>query len=384
MLAIRLAPFYFALFLVVGFQLPFWPVWLSHKGLSLEQIGIVISAPIWIKIIFIPIFASLADRLGRRRALLVTLSAISLGLYQIYFVAEGFWQILSLGMIIGVFISPYAALGDNLVLTLARNHKIDYARIRLWGSISFILASVGGGWILEDRTPDYILLVIVASAFLLFLCCILLPETPLQKPKTQHKGLRRLLKDRYFMAFLVTAGLIQGSHAVLYTSGTLQWQQQGISDLAIGLLWAEGVIVEIILFALANRFLRRFSSIQLLLLGGIAGFVRWLSMGFEPELEFLLLLQILHGFTFASAHLGAMRYISETIPVEISARAQGLYSAISVGLIMGVGLFISGYLFKYFASGAYFFMAGGCLFALIIGATILHHARSNLHSRDDR
>ena len=322
--------------------------------------------------------------MGRRRALLIALSAISLGLYQLYFIAEGFWQILAVGLIIGVFISPYAALGDNLVLTLARNHKIDYARIRLWGSISFILASVGGGWILEDRSPDYILYVIVASAALLFLCCILLPETRSQKPKTGRKGLRRLLKNRRFMAFLVTAGLIQASHAVLYTSGTLQWQQQGISDMAIGLLWAEGVIIEIILFALANRFLKRFSSIQLLLLGGSAGFIRWLSMGFEPGFEFLLLLQILHGFTFASAHLGAMRYISETIPVEISARAQGLYSAISVGLIMGVSLFLSGYLFKFFASGAYFFMAGGCLLALFIGVTMLHYTRPSRYSRDDR
>lgn len=384
MLAFRLAPFYFALFLVVGFQLPFWPVWLSHKGLSLEQIGIVISAPIWIKIIFIPVFTSLADHLGRRRALLVTLSAISLCFYQVYFIAEGFWQILGLGLIIGVFVSPYAALGDNLVLTKARTHKIDYARIRLWGSISFILAAVGGGWILEDRSPDYILKIIVASAALLFLCCLLLPETHSQNQKSEQKGLRRLLKNWRFMAFLMTAGLIQASHAVLYTSGTLQWQQQGISDIAIGLLWAEGVFVEIILFALASRLLARFSSIKLLLLGGGAGFIRWILMGFEPGFEFLLFLQLLHGFTFASAHLGAMRYISETIPLEISARAQGLYSAISVGLIMGAGLFLSGYLFKFFAAGAYFFMAGGCLVALITGITLLHYSSSGSYSGDDR
>ncbi|USG60646.1 MFS transporter [Sneathiella marina] len=384
MLAARLAPFYFTLFLIVGFQLPFWPVWLSHKGLSLEQIGIVISAPVWIKIAFIPIFASLADRLGRRKALLLILSAISLCLYQLYFAVDGFWQILALGLVIGVFISPFTTLGDNLVLTLARTHKIDYARIRLWGSISFILASVGGGWLLEGRSPDYILKVIVISAALLFLCCLLLPETKSQNPKRERKGLRRLLKNRRFMAFLVTAGLIQASHAVLYTSGTLQWQQQGISDTAIGLLWAEGVIVEIILFALAHRFLKRFSPIQLLLLGGFAGFIRWLVMGFEPGFDFLLLLQVLHGFTFASAHLGAMRYISETIPLEISARAQGLYSAISVGLIMGASLFLSGYLFKFFAAGAYFFMAGGCFLALIIGAGILHYARTSRYSRDDR
>lgn len=371
-LALRLVPFYIALFLIVGFQLPFWPVWLSHKGLSLEQIGVIVSAPIWIKIIFIPLFTSLADHLGRRKTLLIILSVISFGLYQFYFIADGFWQILIIAMLIGVFASPYTALGDNLVLTLARSHKIDYARVRLWGSIAFIAASVGGGWMLEGHSPDNILIVIVVSAFMLLLSCLVLPDARTRNQVSSKKGLWQLFRDRRFMAFLIAAGLVQASHAVLYTSGTLQWQSQGISDTAIGLLWAEGVIVEIILFAFATILFQRFSSLQLLILGGCAGLLRWFFMGFQPGLEYLLLLQVLHGFTFALAHLGAMRFIAETVPLEMSARAQGLYSAVSIGLIMGAGLFLSGYLYKFFAAGAYFFMAGSCLAGLIITFGLLY------------
>jgi MFS transporter, PPP family, 3-phenylpropionic acid transporter len=370
-LVLRLVPFYIALFLIVGFQLPFWPVWLSHKGLSLEQIGVIVSAPIWVKIFFIPLFASLADHLGRRKALLVFLSAISFGMYQLYFFADGFWQILIIGILIGVFASPYAALGDNLVLTLARSHKIDYARVRLWGSIAFIVASVGGGWMLDGHSPDNILIVIVGSALLLLISCMVLPDARTYRPVKSKKRLWLLLQDRRFLAFLIAAGLVQASHAVLYTSGTLQWQSQGISDTAIGLLWAEGVLVEIILFAFATILFRKFTPIQLLLMGGLAGLLRWSFMGFAPGLEFLLMLQVLHGFTFALAHLGAMRFIAETVPLEMSARAQGLYSAISVGLIMGAGLFLSGYLFKFFGASAYYFMAGSCLAGLFISIGLL-------------
>ncbi len=364
--AMRLAPFYMALFLIVGFQLPFWPVWLSYKGLSADEIGIVLSAPVWGKIIFTPMITSIADYVGRRRAPLVVMSAICLGLFQFYFFAEGFWQIFVLALSIGLFTSSFTALGDNLVLTIGRTQQIDYPRIRLWGSISFIGGAFLGGQMLEGRSPDFIPVLLALSYLLLFVCCLILPEINVGRSETGKRGLRRLISSPVFMIFLLAAGLIQGSHAVLYTSGTLQWQRQGIEDGTIGFLWAEGVIVEIILFAFARRFFKSFSPIQLILLGGAAGLIRWAVMGFAPGVPVLIVSQMLHGVTFAAAHLGAMRYITDELPIEVSARAQGLYSAISLGLVMGGCLFLSGYLYEFFASHAYFVMAANCAIALVL------------------
>ena len=294
------------------------------------------------------------------------MSAICLGLFQFYFLADGFWQILILSVSIGIFFSSFTALGDNLVLTLSRTQKIDYPRIRLWGSISFIVAAFWGGQLLSGRSADFIPLMLSTAFLLLFLCCLMLPEVRITRTERGRKGLRRLLKSFDFMAFLIMAGLIQGSHAILYSSGTLQWQKQGLDDTVIGLLWAEGVIVEIILFAVARHVFSSFTPLRLLVIGGFAGLLRWIVMGFAPDLSVLIVIQTLHGVTFAATHLGAMRFITEKLPVEISARAQGLYSAVSLGLIMGGGLFASGYLYEALASGAYFFMAGFCVVALLI------------------
>ncbi|MDF2366173.1 MFS transporter [Sneathiella sp.] len=362
----RLAPFYVALFLIVGFQLPFWPVWLSFKGLTPEEIGIVLSAPVWSKILFTPMIASLADYFGRRRAPLVIMSGFSFALFQLYFVVDGFLQIFAVALSVGVFISSFSAIGDNLVLTLGRTHNIDYPRIRLWGSVAFIAGSFFGGQVLVGRSPDFIPIMLSAAFLLLFLCCLLLPEVHVKRNDQGKKGLRRLLKYPPFLIFLLATGLIQGSYAVLYSAGTLHWQTQGLSDATIGFLWAEGVIVEIILFALARNLFRSFDPIQLIALGGAAGLLRWVVMGFSPDVPVLIFIQMLHGVTFATAHLGAMQFIVEKVPVEMSARAQGLYSAVSLGLIMGGGLLFSGYLYEEFSAGAYFFMAGGCAVALLI------------------
>lgn len=365
-LSLRLAPLYAALFLTIGFQLPFWPVWLEYKGLTLQEIGIVLAAPVWIKVIFTPLIASSADHFGKRKAPLVLLALLCFGLFNLYFLVDGFLEILALSLLIGIFFSSFTPLADNLVLTLSQSHQIDYARIRLWGSITFILASILGGYVLAGRSPDLIPALIVGSLFLLVLCSLLLPE--LEKPLAQRtrRGLRRLLRNPGFMGFLALAGLVQASHAVLYSSATLQWQSQGISDGAIGFLWAEGVLVEILLFAFAKRLFSGFSPVALLALGAMAGLMRWTVMAFEPELNVLLFTQALHGLTFAAAHLGAMQFIAEKVPAEVSARAQGLYSAISIGIIMGGGLFLSGYLYESFGTFAYLFMAGACILALWI------------------
>lgn len=362
-LSLRLAPFFGALFLVIGFQLPFWPVWLSFKGLGPEEIGIVLSGPIWIKIISTPLIASLADRFGLRRLPLVLLSGGCLAVYLLYFLASGFWQIFGLSLAIGVLISSVTALGNNHTLSFSRSHGIDYARLRLWGSISFIAASLIGGRIFGEGTEPFIPVVIAFSFFLLLLSCLLMPVNPSPRETVEPKGLRRLLSSPGFAIFLLAAGLIQASHAVLYSAGTLQWQAQGLGEGRIGFLWAEGVVVEIILFAVSKNLFRNASPAWLLLLAALFGVLRWGAMGLAPGFLLLIPIQAMHGVTFAAAHLGAMRFVSERVPASLSARAQGLYAAVSQGVIMGGGLFLSGYLTQGFGVHAYFFMALCCLIA---------------------
>ena len=58
----RLGMFYAASFLVVGIQLPFWPVWLAGRGLDVHEIALVFAAAIWAKVIATPLLGALADR----------------------------------------------------------------------------------------------------------------------------------------------------------------------------------------------------------------------------------------------------------------------------------------------------------------------------------
>lgn len=159
-----------------------------------------------------------------------------------------------------------------------------------------------------------------------------------------------------FWLFLAVAGLNQASHAVLYGFATLHWRASGLSDATIGWLWAEGVLAEILLFALSNRILARIGVSGLLLLAGLASALRWLALGLTTDLSALIVLQALHGLTFGAAHLAAMHFIARSIPANLTATAQSLNTAIAGGVIMAGAMAGAGWLYSTFAGHAFLAM----------------------------
>src|SRR6266704_1716241 len=137
----RMALFYAASFLVVGIQTPFWPVWLAGRGFGPQEIALIFAAAIWAKVVATPALGALADRLGRRRAVMVSLAATAVVGYAALWPAAGFWPLLCLNLIAGVAQSALMPLGDSITLAAVRNEGLDYGRVRVWGSISFILAA---------------------------------------------------------------------------------------------------------------------------------------------------------------------------------------------------------------------------------------------------
>jgi PPP family 3-phenylpropionic acid transporter len=155
----------------------------------------------------------------------------------------------------------------------------------------------------------------------------------------------------------LASGLIQASHMVFYGFGTLHWRAHGISDGVIGWLWAEGVIAEIVLFWYGAPLLRRFRPAGLMLLGGGLGAVRWIATGLTADVTFLVGLQALHGFSFGATHLGAMHFLKDHARAGLSATAQGLHSALAMGLLGGLTMMGAGPLFGAVGAGAFQVMA---------------------------
>jgi len=370
--ALRLALLYAAIFFVSGVQLPFGPVWLASRRLSAAEIGAVLAVGQWIKVAVNPLAGLMADRGRDQRRVMLVLSAATLAGFVLLLPARGFAMLLLLSAIAGASFSPLLPLSDAMTLAAAYAGRLDYGRVRLWGSLGFIGATLLAGRLLAGGDADVVLYLLIAGVLAILAGALLLPRAAPMARRPGHATWRNLLRPR-FLAFLGTATAIQGSHGIYYAFGTLYWRSFGISDATIGLLWAEGVVAEIALFYWGAPFLRRFGPLGLLALGGGAGALRWTMTPLVAAVPLLALLQLLHALTFGAAHLGAMHYLARSIAPERTATAQAIYSATIGGIGPGFIMLGAGALYGAAGGMAYLSMAAlaaiGAAAALILSAT---------------
>ncbi len=357
--AIRFSLFYAALFLVVGIQMPYWPVWLKDRGLSAAEIGILVAVQLWAKVAFNPVVGHLVDRSGRRRTILAGLAAASLVSTALFPLMQGFAGLLVLSAVSGAAFAAILPMGDNLAMSHVVRHGLDYGRMRLWGSLAFIAASGAVGRLLDDVHPGIVVWLIVGGMVPLCAAAAALPDEPphgMAGPPVRMRWID-LLSSRLYGMFLLATALIVASHAVYYGFATLHWQAAGIDHVWIGVLWGTGVAAEVCLFAFSGTVVKRIGTFRLLLAGGIACVVRWSLLAFVTDPWLLLPIQCLHALTFGAIHLGAMHFIARHVAPGIAGRAQGVYAAAGNGLILGAATMVSGGLYARVGGLAFLAMA---------------------------
>lgn len=361
----RLGFLYAALFLVVGCYLPYLPVWLDWRKLDADQIAVLLAAPLFTRILCTPVISFAADRAGGRRTILIALAWGSLVSFLLLWAADGFWQMLLASILLAINWTTIMPLIETVAVSGIRFRALDYGRVRLWGSLSFIVASFGTGVVIGLRGPEVVLPLLVASTLLMALAAHLLPQELAGQGASAPSLLRglkledaaKLVRAPLFLLFLLAASLIQSSHALYYSFGSLNWRAQGISGGAIGMLWSVGVIAEVALFAVSGRVIAYSGTARLLMLAGLAACLRWGLMALEPPLWATVLLQTLHAMSFGAAHIAAIHFMTHAVPEDRAATAQGVYAAIVAGLVLGTVTIASGPLYRTFAAEAYAAMA---------------------------
>lgn len=370
---IRIALFYAALFVVYGMHVPYMPVWLEGRGLSAGEISTVMAAPFFLRLLFTPGVALVADRTGRHRVLLIALAWASLAVVLVLSQAHGFWPILLLTVPLIVAFTTIMPLTETVAVSGVRHAGLDYGRMRLWGSLTFVAASFSGGFAIAHWGSGAGIWLIAVGCALTVLAAHLMPREALKTddveisttPWWKAEEPVMLLRQPAFVAFLVAAGGIQAAHATFLTFATLIWQKQGLSGGWIGALWAIGVFAEIIVFAVSGWLVRTLGPVALLIGGAATSVVRWVAMTFDPGLAALIPLQVLHGVTYGAAHIGAIHFIGKAIPLRATGSAQALYATVAAGVAMGFATIIAGALYARYGGGSYAAMAVIALIALL-------------------
>ncbi len=366
---VRVGLFYAALFLLYGVQIPFMPVWLDWRGLSASEIALVGAAPFFLRVIISPGLAIIADRTGQARTIILALALCVVGLAIVLnFLVDH--TLIALGAILlAISMISMMPLTETIAVQGVTSAGLDYGRMRLWGSLSFIAIGYVAGVAITANTAGMIIWFTLIACVATLLCSFLLPRvitsphankdtSPERQPSIAAtlKGAQALIREPLFVCFLVAGGLVQAAHATFYTFGALLWQAQGISATWIAVLWAIGVVTEIIIFAYSERCLALLGAIGLMLVGAVAAVVRWTIMSFDPSLEALVPLQVLHGFTYGASHLGAIHFMRQAVGQNVMATAQALYGSVAAGIAMGFAMLLAAPLYETYAGASYLAM----------------------------
>ncbi len=362
----RVALYYGAMFLIYGVLIPFLPVWLDGRGLGASEVAVVTALPFLLRLAVTPAAAIAADRRGAHRRFIIASAWIAFAAALLLGRMHGFWAILAVAAPLSLAAATMMPLVEALAVRGVRLYSLDYGRMRLWGSLTFVLVGLIVGALIDRLGSEAALWVLVAGATLTVAAAHALPRppvplpggeataaSPFAAPRAVSREVMRLFRRPVFLAFLIAASAAQASHALFYTFGALHMQAQGISAAAIGTLWAVGVLAEVALFALAGVRLRHLAPDTLLAIGASAAVVRWAAMSFDPPLALLAPLQLLHAFTYGATHLGAILFVARTVKDEVSGTVQALYATFASGVVMGLATYASGPLYAAYAGGAY-------------------------------
>lgn len=378
---IRISAFFAALFLIYGVHLPYFPLWLEWRGLSAAEIGIITSAPFFLRLIATPSLAYMADRHAAHARMILLLAWLALVAALFLSQMSGFWPILLAALVLAIAVYTIMPLTET-VATGGVRLGLDYGRMRLWGSLTFIIASFIGGAAVELVGRGIGIWLIAMGCAATVAAAYFLPASsdtddrrrrhdaraetsPLEPPLSPlppRRGIDRatvvrLARHPIFITFLIAIGSVQAAHATFYTFGAIHWRAGGLSSAWIGTLWAIGVMTEVSLFAVSGRVVAWLGPVRLMLIGALAAVVRWLAMSADPSLGWLVPLQVLHGLTYGASHLGAIHFISRAVPQAAGGTAQALYATLAAGVLQGAATLLSGVLYAHYGGGAYLAMA---------------------------
>jgi PPP family 3-phenylpropionic acid transporter len=369
---VPLGLFYAAIFVGNGASSPYAPVWFHHRGLTGAEIGLILSAPMIARVVTAPAIAMWADSFKLRRTPLIILGLVTAISYVLLAPQLGFFWWFGVWFVASSCFVSLPPLTDVIVMARARIDGFNYGWPRGIGSAAFILGNVVMGGVVARYSPEYVLVWIVAAALLAAIGArTLLPPDPVRgegdhaRLSDRLAGLRELVRDREFMLMVVSVGLIQSAHAFYYGFSALAWKQQGVPESLTGILWGSGVVVEICFLWFMEPWRRRMGPRNLLMLGGVAGVVRWTALAFAPPVWLVFPIQALHTLSYAATFVASLQLVERLSTRANASGAQLINSALQGGVLSGLATIASGALFDRFGALGYLAMTAMTVLGLL-------------------
>ena len=343
----RLRLHYVILFLFIGAAGNFLPIWFRHKGWTNIEIGWQGAINYTCLCIFPIAWGHLTDRLGRPTKVLRLLSFICV-LTFLPFVMTGdvVWLLVSTAGFFA-FRTGMLTATDGMTLNFLAREGGDYGRIRMWGSLGFILGGFLLGFIVTDMGRDVIPFVLECILVLGLVVVFMLRPVPVENDRKEAviPALLRLLKRPHLRSFYAVAFMSRVASQGLYIFLPLHLMNLGVDDAWVPLYWTVGVASEVVLLHYAERLFGKRRRRNVLILCFVLATIQHLVTAMITEVTWLLPVMLLHGFSFGIWFYTSVTWLGDAVDERDRARAQGLYHTLGFGFGGVISSLGAGFLF---------------------------------------
>lgn len=356
----RLAGFYFFYFAYLGTFAPFFSLYLESIRLTPFEIGVLMSLPQVTRIIAPHLWGWLADHTGRRLRVVRVTGVAGTIAFLFVFAGTQFALLFATLFMMTFFWSAALPLMEATTLTHLGEETARYGPVRVWGSVGFIVAVVGVGYLLDVLALSAVPVFVLAMMLAMLAYAFMVPEAPATSHENEHSMGRVLLRPEV-LALIVSGALMSAAHGPYYTFYSIHLVGEGYSKAATGWLWALGVACEIGIFAWMPRLYQAFTLRQIVLASFALAALRFLLIGwFAQSFAVLLFAQVLHAATFGSFHAASIGYVHKIFRGNLQARGQAIYGSFSFGIGGALGGLASGYVWEHAGAAVAFTMGAAC------------------------
>lgn len=365
----RLAGYYFFYFAFLGAFSPYFGLYLRSLQFSAWDIGLLMSQMQLMRLCGPNVWGWLADHFGHRLAIIRLAAVIALLGFVAFFWLDRLPGMLLAMAVLAFFWSAALPLVEALTFDHLRLGGGDYGRIRLWGSVGFIVTVLATGALLDAVPPIGVLWVCCLVLLGILILALSLPEANGVQRQGEMPAIATILRQPLVRALLGGAFAMSAAHGVFYVFFSIHLSEHAYSKTQVGFLWSLGVVAEILVFMAMSRLVPRFGLRAILLVSFAAAVIRFPLMGWAVDSALLMIgVQLLHGLTFGAHHAASIAAINRWFPGRAQARGQALYSSLSFGAGGLLGALISGRTWDLWGAGWTFCLSAG--FAAVGGLLI--------------
>jgi PPP family 3-phenylpropionic acid transporter len=265
-------------------------------------------------------------------------------LWALFLFTTDFRFMLVITIVYGAFYAPIISFLEAFAMDVLGKTKHRYGRTRAWGSVAFITVVLVVGKLIDRYDVGIVIAMVLAISAAQAMAATRMPRIRSQRAVQPHDAVRLLSGNT--VVFLLCAFLMLVSHGAYYGFFSIHLAQLGHGGSFIGICWALASTAEVVVMINSPRLFARFSFKRVLAVSFAVAAIRWGILYVAESAAVILASQLLHAVTYGAFHMAGILYMDQLAPASDKTLGQALNNAVTYGLGLTVGFFVSGALYE--------------------------------------